>query len=75
MRFVLSLALFGLVLGLTLIGPARAAELDRTRLAAIPSEMKRFVENNDVAGMVTVVGTSRCSSAAAVASCRTATAS
>src|SRR5262245_34153137 len=38
---------------------ARAAELDKAKLAAIGPRMQRFVEDNIVAGAVTVVGTSK----------------
>ncbi len=36
-----------------------AAELDKGKLAAIPPRMQKFVEDQTVAGMVTVVGTSK----------------
>src|SRR4051794_24338006 len=39
--------------------PARAADLDPTRLGAVRPRMQRFVEERQVAGAVTVVGTSR----------------
>ncbi len=39
--------------------PPRAAEFDRDKLAAIRPRMERFVEEGQIAGAVTVVGTAR----------------
>src|SRR5437660_104788 len=39
--------------------PARAADLDASRLGAIRTRMDRFVESGQIAGAVTVVGTSK----------------
>src|SRR5581483_8589150 len=45
---------------LLLLAPALpAADLDKGKLAAIPPRMRKFVDDNTVAGMVTVVGSSK----------------
>jgi CubicO group peptidase (beta-lactamase class C family) len=44
---------------LLLAGPARSAELDAKKLEAIRPRMEKFVKSNDIAGAVTVVGTSK----------------
>ena len=44
---------------LLLVAPARPADLDAKKLAAIGPRMTRFVESGEIAGAVTVVGTSK----------------
>lgn len=44
---------------LFLVGPIRSAEPDVKKLAAIRPRLEKFVESGDIAGAVTVVGTSR----------------
>src|SRR5262249_59915188 len=39
--------------------PARAADFDEAKLAMIRPRLQRFVDDNQIAGAVTVVGTSR----------------
>jgi CubicO group peptidase (beta-lactamase class C family) len=42
-----------------LIGPASGADFDATKLQAIRARMEKFVESGDLAGVVTVVGSSK----------------
>src|SRR5437016_8209389 len=51
--------LASLVLCLGFILPVQAGDLDEASLAKIPERMKRFVENQQISGAVTVVGTSK----------------
>src|SRR4051794_24809496 len=44
---------------LALTGVCHADEPDRTKLAAIPKAMEKFVEDQHLSGAVTVVGTSK----------------
>jgi CubicO group peptidase (beta-lactamase class C family) len=51
--------LSGLSLLVLFVSPLAATELDKAKLAAIGPRMEKFVEDNTIAGAVTVVGTSK----------------
>jgi CubicO group peptidase (beta-lactamase class C family) len=51
--------LLAAILTLIVTGPLVAADLEEARLAAISKRMQQFVEAGELAGAVTVVGTSR----------------
>src|SRR5437763_3283204 len=54
--FARALCLVGLA-GLLLAPPARGGDLDANKLGAVRARMQSFVDQGDVAGAVTVVGT------------------